>query len=123
MRYGWLTGFVLHLITGVMATAAHYGVMWLLLQTGLVSLYATSIGFIFGAVTRFFLSYFHVFSSQAAIPMAMGKFIFALSVQLACNGLLLTQFHKFVSIWEAQVVTTVILTIFTYIAHRLWVFR
>ncbi len=113
----------MHLVTGVMATAAHYGVMWLLLRTGLVSLYATSIGFVFGAVARFFLSYFHVFSSEAAIPMAMGKFIFALSVQLACNGLLLTQFHKYVSIWEAQVITTIILTIFTYIAHRLWVFR
>ena len=118
-----MTGFILHVVTGVMATAAHYAVMWLLLQAGLVSLHASSIGFIFGAVTRFFLSYFHVFSSKAAIPMAMGRFMIALLVQLACNGLLLTQIHKFVPIWEAQIVTTITLTIFTYMTHRLWVFR
>ncbi len=123
MKYSWMTGFILHIITGVMATAAHYAVMWLLLQAGLASLYATSIGFIFGAVTRFFLSYFHVFSSEAAIPTAMGRFIFALLVQMACNGMLLTQINKFVPIWEAQIVTTITLTIFTYITHRLWVFR
>ncbi len=122
-EYSWLTGFMLHLITGGMATAAHYGVMWLSLQAGLTSLVATSIGFIFGAVTRFFLSYFHVFSSEVAIPMAMGRFIVALLVQLACNGLLLNEIHKFIPIWEAQVVTTISLTVFTYIAHRVWVFR
>ncbi len=123
MKYNWLTGFVLHLITGAMATTAHYGVMWLLLQAGFTSLVATSVGFVFGAVTRFFLSYFHVFSSKATIPMAIGRFIFALLVQLACNGLLLNEIHKFIPLWEAQVVTTITLTVFTYIAHRVWVFR
>jgi putative flippase GtrA len=116
-------GFVLHIATGVLAVAAHYGAMWLFLQATIPSLIATSLGFLFGAVTRFFLSYYHIFSPSAAIPKAAGKFIFALAVQMICNALFVAGFLEFIPIWEAQIATTVTLTLFNYIAYRIWVFR
>jgi putative flippase GtrA len=123
LRYSWLTGFILHLLTGVLAVAAHYSAMWLLLQVNTAPLIATSVGFLFGAVTRFFLSYFHIFSPTAAIPKVAGRFIFALAAQMGCNAVLVAGFLKFVPIWEAQVGTTITLAVFNYIAYRLWVFR
>ncbi|HFD11571.1 MAG TPA: hypothetical protein ENJ32_03745 [Crenotrichaceae bacterium] len=122
-KYSWLTGFALHLITGVLAVAAHYSVMWVLLQANITSLIATSIGFLFGAVTRFLLSYFHIFSPTAAIPKAMGRFIFALSLQMGLNTVLVAGFLNFVPVWYAQVSATLILTVFNYIVYRIWVFR
>lgn len=122
-RYSWFKGLILHLITGVIATAAHYGSMWIFLQANLSSLKATSFGFLFGAVTRFLLSYFHVFSPSAAIPMAAGRFIIALSAQFAFNTLMVASLLSVIPVWYAQVITTLTLTLFNYIVYRIWVFK
>lgn len=123
MKYSWLTGFFLHLITGVAAVAAHYSAMWAFLQVNLSALIASSLGFLFGAITRFVFSYFHIFSPTAAIPIAAGRFILALSAQFGCNAALVAGMLQFVPVWHAQVGTTMILTILNYIVYRIWVFR
>ncbi len=123
MRYNWSAGFVAHVITGAMATAVHYLVMWLLLQVGVQAVFASSTGFVAGAISRFFLSYFHVFDSQASVPAAAGRFVLVLVVQMGLNGLLLAALMRWLPVWWAQLFTTVVLTLFNYVAHRLWVFK
>ncbi len=122
MRYNWSMGFVAHVITGAMATGVHYALMWALLRAGLDPLLASSLGFVAGAVTRFFLSYFHVFSPQTPVPAAAGRFVLVLALQMLLNTGLLAVFMHFLPLWWAQLLTTAILTVFNYVAHRLWVF-
>lgn len=119
----WMVGFILHLVTGVIATAAHYLAMWAFLQTGMPSLAATSSGFLFGAVTRFLLSYFHVFSPTTAIPHAVWRFILALMFQMLCNTALVALFLHILPLWYAQVATTILMTVVNYMIYRIWVFK
>ncbi len=102
---------------------AHYSAMWMFLQMNVASLTATSAGFLFGAVTRFLLSYFHIFSPSAAIPKAVGRFILALSAQMGFNTVLVAGFLHIMPIWHAQIMTTMLLTVFNYIVYRIWVFK
>lgn len=120
----WIYSFYLHVIAGFIATAAHYFVMFVLIQFGMTGLLASMFGFCAGAITRFLLSYFHVFSPTAGFRKAMFRFVLALFIQMMANSLLLgTLMTSGLSVWKAQIVTTVALTIFTYIGSKLWVFR
>jgi len=123
MKYSWLIGFVLHLITGALAVAAHYSAMWAFLKVDMSALSASSLGFLCGAVTRFVCSYFHIFAPTAAIPRAAGRFIFALSAQMGCNTVLVAGLLNFVPVWHAQIGATMALTIVNYVVYRNWVFR
>lgn len=123
-HYSWAHGFSLYVLTGFVATAAHYILMWLLLGSGLPAVPASSLGFCAGAATRFLLSYFHVFSPIVAISTAMFRFIGALALQMGANSLLLyILLNQGLSLWVAQVTTTLTLAIFSYVACRVWVFR
>lgn len=123
-RPGWVHSFLLHVAAGLFATAAHYALMFVLLQTGLGGVAATTLGFVAGAVTRFLLSYYHVFAPTAGVNAAMWRFVVALLIQMAANSLLVAALlGAGMHVWVAQVVTTVSLTIFTFLAGRFWVFR
>lgn len=120
----WAYGFSLHVIAGLIATAAHYTVMFILIRGGMSGLLASTIGFGAGAITRFLLSYFHVFSPTSGVRKVMVRFALALAIQMVANSLLLSVLMAAgLLVWEAQITTTVALTIFTYIGGKLWVFR
>jgi putative flippase GtrA len=120
----WAYGFCLHVISGFIATAAHYTVMFVLIRVGMTGLLASTLGFGAGAITRFLLSYFHVFSPTSDVRLVMFRFVLALLIQMVANSLLLgTLMVAGLQVWEAQIVTTAALTIFTYIGGKFWVFR
>lgn len=120
----WFNGFFLHILAGFIATATHYLIMFVLIHYGMTGFFASTIGFCAGAITRFFLSYFHVFSPTSGVRKAMFRFVLALLIQMMVNSLLLgVLMISGLSVWRAQIMTTVVLTIFTYIGSRLWVFR
>lgn len=120
----WARSFFLHVVAGGIATAAHYAVMYVLIQAGMTPILATTFGFSVGAVTRFLLSYFHVFSPTSGMGKVMVRFVVALLIQMAANSLVLAALLAAgLPVWTAQIVTTVVLTFFTYLAGRLWVFR
>ena len=117
-------GFYLHIIAGFIATAAHYFVMFVLIRLEMTGQVASTLGFCAGAITRFLLSYFHVFSPTSGVRKVMFRFVLALFIQMIANSLLLgTLMTSGLSVWRAQIVTTAALTIFTYIGSKLWVFR
>jgi putative flippase GtrA len=120
----WLHTFALHVATGFLAVAAHYAVMWALVRSGTAGVPASAVGFLAGALTRFSLSYWHVFAPTRGVRVASLRFVVVIAVQLAANSALLAGLLQAgMSLWPAQVTTTVALTFANYLAYRLWVFR
>jgi putative flippase GtrA len=120
----WLKRFVLHVITGFAAVAVHYAVMWVLLRVGAEAVVASSVGFAFGALTRFFTAYYNVFEPTQKMRSTIPKFVLALAVQGLLNSVFLTGFMALgVALWYAQVATTVLMTFLNYVVYRLWVFK
>jgi putative flippase GtrA len=120
----WIHSFTLHVATGFLAVAAHYSVMYVFVRAGVAGVPASAIGFVAGALTRFGLSYWHIFSPSRGMKVASVRFVLVILVQLAANSALLAGLLELgVSLWPAQVVTTIALTFANYLAYRLWVFR
>ena len=77
-----------------------------------------------GALTRFALSYAHIFAPTRGVHAAGLRFVVAIAAQLAANTVLLAAFTQAgLAVWPAQVLTTVLLTFVNYLAYRWWVFR
>jgi putative flippase GtrA len=120
----WAHTFALHVATGFLAVAAHYAVMYGLVRAGMEGVPASAIGFLGGALTRFALSYWHIFAPTRGVKVASARFVIVIAMQLAANSALLALLiHLGWSLWPAQVTTTIVLTFANYLAYRLWVFR
>ena len=124
---GWLHlahSFSLHVLTGALAVATHYGTMYAMLAARFDPLVASTIGFVVGATIRFALSFFRVFAPTRGMRRAGARFLVAISLQAVANtGMLALLLAAGFSVWPSQVATTVSLTFATYAAYRLWVFR
>lgn len=122
--HSWLFGFFLHVVTGVLAVAAHYSLMWVLTLGGVAPVPASAVGFVAGAATRYLLSYYKVFTPTGSVPATLVRFAIALTAQLAANTAMLAGFLSLGwPVWVAQVTTTVLLTFVNYVVYRLWVFH
>ena len=120
----WQVQFIQHLVTGAMATTAHYIVMWFALTFQMWPILATTIGFLAGAATRFFFSYFHIFEPERDVSGALPHFALALLLQMVLNAALLTLFLSFTTlVWPAQITTTILLTAFNFLVYKFWVFK
>lgn len=121
---GLIANFSLHVLTGFAAVAIHYGALYGLLKLGVAPLAASAIGFCGGALTRFALSYWRVFSPSHGLTIAGRRFVIAIALQAAANTALLALLLALgVGVWPAQIATTIVLTFVNYAAYRLWVFR
>jgi putative flippase GtrA len=120
----WIHTFTLHVLTGFLAVAAHYAVMYALVRAGSAGVPASAVGFLFGAMTRFALSYWHIFEPTRGVRVASLRFLVAIAAQLALNSALLAGLlAQGLALWPAQIATTIVLTFVNYLAYRLWVFR
>lgn len=120
----WFIGFSLHVVTGVLAVLTHYSIMWVLTQIGMAAVPASTAGFAGGAAARYLLSYYKVFSPTESVPTTLFRFLVALAAQMAANTFMLAfLLHNGLSVWGAQITTTVILTFANYLVYRLWVFN
>ena len=120
----WVHTFVLHVMTGFLAVAAHYATMYAFLQTGMTGVPASTLGFVAGASTRFALSYWHIFEPSRGVRVASLRFAVVIALQMLANSALLALLLRAgISLWPAQVTTTIALTFVNYLAYRLWVFR
>jgi putative flippase GtrA len=119
-----MLGFVLHVLTGVLAVAAHYSLMWTLLGGGFAAVPASAIGFLAGAATRFTFSYVKIFAPSHGVHVTLFRFTAAIGMQLIGNMALLAGLLRLgLSVWSSQVTVTVLLTFINYLVYRLWVFR
>jgi putative flippase GtrA len=121
---GLIANFTLHVVTGFAAVAVHYGILYVLLQFALPPLIASAIGFCGGAVTRFVLAYYRVFAPTHGLTTAGWRFVIVIGTGLLANTALLGALLAVgLSVWLAQIATTILLTFGNYVAYRLWVFR
>ena len=122
--FDWIARFAMHVATGVLAVAVHYALMAVLLQAGTQPVLASSLGFMAGAITRFFTAYYTVYAPTGAVRSTVPRFVLALGTQFFLNSALLAGLIEIgVAVWWAQVATTVLLTFGNYLVYRLWVFR
>jgi putative flippase GtrA len=85
---------------------------------------ASTLGFVGGASTRFILSYWHIFEPSRGVRVASLRFAVVIALQMLANSALLALLLEAgISLWPAQVTTTIALTFVNYLAYRLWVFR
>lgn len=121
---GLIANFSLHVLTGFAAVGVHYAILYVLLQLGVQPLIGSGIGFCGGAVTRFTLAYFRVFTPTHGLTIAGRRFVVVLGLQMLANTALLgALLATGIGVWPAQIATTVLLTFANYAAYRLWVFR
>jgi len=121
---GLIANFSLHVLTGFAAVAVHYGVLYALLALDFPPLAGSAIGFCGGALTRFALSYWRVFAPSHGLTIAGRRFVVALAAQALANTTLLALLLAAgLSVWPAQIATTILLTFVNYAVYRLWVFR
>ena len=120
----WRIQFFQHVLTGGLATAAHYAIMWIALALSFIPVLATTSGFVVGATTRFVFSYFHVFDPEQRAVRALPRFVLALALQMLANaGLLSLLLCAAYPVWPSQLLTTSALVILNFVAHKCWVFR
>ena len=116
--------FSLHVLTGFVAVGAQYSMLYLALHAGFQPLIGSLIGFCGGAATRFALAYWRVFAPTHGLTTAGRRFIVFIGVQAVANTSLLALLLALgLTVWPAQVATTILLTFGNYAAYRLWVFR
>lgn len=119
-----VANFSLHVLTGFVAVAVHYTILYSMLRLGLAPLVASGIGFAGGAFVRFVLSYWRVFNPSRGLTIAGRRFIVALAAQAVANTAVLALLLQVgLDLWPAQVTTTFALTFVNYLGYRLWVFR
>src|SRR5512132_3897142 len=115
---GLIANFSLHVLTGFAAVAVHYGALYALLQLGFAPLVGSAIGFCGGALTRFTLSYWRVFAPSHGLTIAGRRFVVALAAQaLANTSLLALLLATGLTVWPAQITTTILLTFANYAVY------
>ena len=121
---GLIANFSLHVTFFSAALVILAGALYALLRLGLSPLVGSAIGFCGGALTRFALSYWRVFAPSQGLTIAGRRFVVALAAQaLANTALLALLLAAGLTVWPAQIATTVLLTFANYAVYRLWVFR
>ena len=110
---------------GVVATACHYAVLVGLREmAGWPPVPATLTGYIVGGIASYILNRRHTFASDASHGRAGTRFAL-----VALGGFCLTWLlmHIFTGVWSlpylpAQVATTAVVMLWSYLAHRFWTF-
>jgi putative flippase GtrA len=111
---------------GVIGTGAHYLVLITvvqLLHTNAVL--ASNLGALVGALVNYILNYHFTFQSTKRHREALSKFLVVAAVALALNGLLMYWLNAQLGLYYllAQIITTLLVLLWTFFANHLWSFR
>ena len=123
---GHRRSFVMYIVSGVASVATHYAFTIAAVELlGWRALIATSVGFMVGAVTKYFMNYFLAFASEEPHLQAIPRFTVMLLTLFAANGAIFWALHDHYGLHYmlAQVVTTGFLIPVGYAVNRYWVFR
>ncbi len=117
--------FILFTMLGGLGTAGHFLTLILLVQfAGLTAVWATTAGFMVGALINYFLNYHLTFRSDKTHAEAMLKFF---AVALVGAGLNMTIMFVGVNIFSlfyllVQIAASSIVLLWTFAANKLWTF-
>jgi putative flippase GtrA len=111
--------------TGVLAAIAHYGALIFLVEIfHIPPTFAALAGYVLGGATSYLLNRRWTFRSSAPHARAASRFMLVAIVGFCLTGLCM---HVFVDRFDApylpaQVVTTLIVLTWSFLAHRMWTF-
>ena len=115
-----------YILVGLVATAAHYGVLVGLVESGvLASVPATLAGYLTGGVVSYRLSRRHAFSSDRPHQEAVWRFALVACVGFVVTGFLMALLHEQWGLHYmlAQVIVTCLIMLWSFVANRLWTFK
>ncbi|NJL08156.1 MAG: GtrA family protein [Methylacidiphilales bacterium] len=111
---------------GVVATAAHYAVLALLVEAAsLRASLAALIGFTVGGVVSYVLNRRWTFDSARSHAAAVPRFALVAGVAFVLTGLLMEALTVRAGLhwFAAQIITTGIVLIWNFLGNRFWTFR
>ena len=117
--------FILFAMLGGVGTAGHYLTLILLVQlVGMAAVWATTVGFMVGALINYFLNYHVTFQSDKTHSEAMLKFFI---VAVVGAGINMTIMFFGVNIFAlfyifAQLAASFVVLLWTFAANKLWTF-
>ena len=120
-RPGHKRSFFMYLVSGVASVATHYAFTVFAVEVlGWRALIATSVGFMVGAVTKYFMNYFLAFKSEEPHLQAIPRFAVMLLALFAANGAIFWALHDQYKLHYvvAQVLTTGLLVPVGYVINR-----
>jgi putative flippase GtrA len=118
--------FLLYALMGAFGTGIHYAVMIALVETGLCGvLAATSLGALAGAVVNYLLNFRFTFAVAVDHRISGPKFACIAVSGFLLNALLMQVLavHYALPYLLAQVVTTLVVLVFGYVANARWTFK
>ena len=118
--------FITYAGVGSVGTLAHYLLLLLLVEGIGVSPYQGAIaGFLLGALVNYQLNHRFTFRSTQQHRDALPKFLFVVAIGVLFTGALMAWATERLNIHYliAQLITTALLLIFTFVVNRLWTFR
>ena len=125
-RPGHRRSFVMYIVSGVASVATHYAFMIAVVELmAWRELFATSVGFMVGAITKYVMNYFLAFKSEEPHGKAIPRFAVMLLSLFAANAGIFWALHDQYKLHYivAQVITTGFLVPVGYVINRYWVFR
>ena len=114
------------LLVGGVATLCQYAILIALVEgTSQDPVVSSAIGAFFGAMVNYWLNKTLTFQSSAHHTTTLPRFFVVAITAMALNALLMALFTNFVGFPYifSQIITTVLIVLFTYNANRIWTFK
>ena len=111
---------------GVLAAAAHYGVLIALVESGAADpVPATLLGYVAGGVVSYLLNRRFTYASDRPHGEAGWRFAVVAAVGFVLTGVFMHVFTDWLGAryLPAQIATTGIVLFWSFLAHKLWTFR
>ena len=119
-----LIKFFVFATVGVVGTAAHYLVLYQLVESyGIDPVTASGCGAIAGLIVNYLLNYILTFKSQQSHFKAFPKFAVIAGIGFSLNLGLMTLLTPHLYYLYAQIVTTLLVLIWNFLGNSLWTFR
>ena len=119
-----LIKFFVFATVGVVGTAAHYLVLYQLVESyGIDPVTASGCGAIAGLIVNYLLNYILTFKSQQSHLKAFPKFALIAGIGFSLNLGLMTLLTPHFYYLYAQIVTTLLVLIWNFLGNSLWTFR
>lgn len=126
ITYHWQREMLHYLWVGFLATASQYLLLILCVEEIHTSaVLGSSLGYLLGGVVNYTLNRNHTFSSKKMHHKAITQFILVFIVAFFLNATLLEASQNFLSLsyLPAQILTTTLVLVWNYLAHKFWTFR
>ena len=111
-------------LVGVVGTAAHYLLLYQLVESyAVLPVTASGCGAIAGLIVNYLLNYILTFKSQQSHLRAFPKFAVIAGIGFSLNMVFMTLLTPLFYYLYAQIMTTLLVLVWNFLGNSLWTFR